>query len=87
MKRRLGILEAHPEHDVASGLVDLGRELGGESALADPGLTGDHRDPRRSGEALPPQLAQPSTLADTTDEARGLDEQLEHGGKTFGAIP
>jgi hypothetical protein len=86
LKRRVGILEAHPEHDVTSGLLDLGRELGSQPALADPGLTGDDRDSRGPGETPPPQLPQPSTLVDATDEARRLDQQLEHGGKTLAGI-
>ena len=81
LERGFGILEAHPEQDAASGPVDLSGELGCQAALADPGLTGKYRDSRRPGDATAPQLTQPAALADTTDEARRFDEQLEHGGK------
>jgi hypothetical protein len=62
-------------------VVDLTGELGYQAALADSCLTGKHHNSRRPGEATPPQLTQPVALADTTDEARWFDQQLELGGK------
>ena len=86
LERNFGVLEAHPEHDAASGLVDLGGELGCQATLADSCLTGKYRHARRPGNATPPQLNQPAALAGATDEPRRFDEQLEHGGKARRAI-
>ena len=81
LEGRFGVLDARPEQDAASGLVDLGGELGGQAALADSCLTGKYRHSQRTGDATTPQLTQPAALAGTTDEARRFDEQLEGGRK------
>ena len=66
---------------LASVLLHLQGELGGDPALAHPGLAHDHGDEELSlGDAMP-QFAQASPLRVSSDERRRISQQLQGGRK------